>query len=270
MNDVLDAEQIERFVELGYCKLADAFTRQQATAARECVWRRMEQKAGIRRDDPSTWPGVYDIEERLANPEVLACFTDRLAAGVEQLVGRNRWSGARNWGFWPVNFWFGAGEPYDVPTSGWHIDGNWFRHRIDCPLQGLLVIGLFTDIWPGGGGTILAAGSHKQTARVLARHADGISHLDLFSEVLGQPLGNFQEITGAAGDVLLAHPFLFHSRGVKRYGLPRFISNTEAPLREPLQLVRPCPSEYSVLERSIIQALSESPVAPKGARMCRF
>jgi hypothetical protein len=270
ISDVLDTEQIESFVTLGYCTLPGAFTAPQAAAAADCVWRRMEAKAGIRRDDLSTWPVAFDIEEHLADPEVSACFTDRLAAGVKQLLGPDRWCGERRWGFWPVNFSFGADQPYDFPTSSWHIDGNWFRHSIDCPLQGLLVIGLFTDAGPRCGGTILSLGSHKRTARVLARHTGGISHLDLFREVLAEPLGNFHEVTGAAGDVVLAHPFLFHSRGMKHYGPPRIISNTEASLREPMVLKRANPNDYSTLERSIVQALRESPAAPQGARMCRF
>ena len=269
-SDVLDAEQVESFVTLGYCTLSGAFTAQQAAAASDCVWRRMEQKAGIRRDDRSTWPAAYDIEEYLAEPEVLACFTDRLAGGVKQLLGPDRWCGERRWGFWPVNFSFGQGQPYDFPTSSWHIDGNWFRHSIDCPSQGLLIIGLFTDIGPRCGGTILALGSHKRTARVLVRHTGGISHLDLFREVLSEPLGNFHEITGSAGDVVLAHPFLFHSRGLKHDGPPRIISNTEASLLQPMRLRRENQNDYSVLERSIVQALRESPVAAQGAKMCRF
>jgi hypothetical protein len=92
--------------------------------------------------------------------------------------------------------------------SGWHIDGNWFQHTIDCPQQGLLVTGVFTDIALRWGGTILSLGSHKRTVHVLAQYSEGISHLDLFREVLREPLGNFYEVTGAAGDVVLAHPFL--------------------------------------------------------------
>lgn len=230
----------------------------------------MDEKAGIREADPRTWPEAYDIEEHLNDPEVLECFTDRLAAGVQQLLGPGRWSGVRRWGLWPVNFRFGADRPYDVVTTGWHVDGNWFVHSIDCPFQGLLVVGLFTDIAPRGGGTILAGGSHKQTARVLARHPAGIAHLDLFAEVLKEPLGNFHEVTGAPGDVVLAHPFLFHTRGMKHVGPPRIISNTEAPLRQPMKLTRSDPSDYSILERSIIAALREPPVPPQGRRMCHF
>ncbi len=105
---------------------------------------------------------------------------------------------------------------------------------------------------------------------MLARHRDGIHHRDLFREVLRQPLGNFHEITGAVGDVVLAHSFLFYTRGFKSDGPPRIISNTEAGLTRPLQLNRRDPREYSVLELSILGALLEEPAPPRGARMCRF
>jgi hypothetical protein len=266
--EVLTPQQVHQFIEEGYCLLPGAFTAEQAALACECVWRRMEEKAGIRKNAPSTWPQAYDIEEHLNNAEVLACFTDRLAAAIEQLVGPGRWVGHRRWGLWPVNFSFGAKIPYDIPRTGWHIDGNWFRHTVDCPKQGLLIIGLFTDIAPRWGGTILALGSHKRTARALACHPGGIAHVDLFHEVLREPLGNFHEITGAAGDVVLAHPFLFHNRGMKHGGPPRVISNTEATLREPLRLRRLNPVNYSILEHSIRQALQDLPVQPRAARMC--
>jgi hypothetical protein len=270
MPRTLTHSDIEDFVEQGFCTLRGAFTAQQASAAADCVWRRMEQKAGIRRADPSTWPITYDIEEQLTNPEVLGCFNDAAAGAVEQLLGSDRWRGERRWGFWPVNFSFGADVADDYPIDSWHIDGNWFRHRIDSSEQGLLVIGLFSEIQPRWGGTILAAGSHKLTARVLAKHPEGITHTDLFKEVLQEPIGNFHEITGEAGDVVLGHPFLFHSRGYKNEGPPRIISNTEAGLRKPMNLRRLHFGDYSPLERSIVQALAEEPKTPKGARICRF
>ena len=269
-TSVLGPDDIELFIESGYTTVRQAFTAGQAAAAAECVWRRMEEKAGIRKADPSTWPQAYDIEEHLISPVVLDCFTDRIASAIGQLAGPGRWRGERRWGLWPVNFSFGKSRPYDFPVTGWHIDGNWFTHTIDSPKQGLLVIGLFTDIEPRGGGTILSLGSHKRTARVLAGHPDGIGHRDLFNEVLSEPIGNFHEITGSAGDVVLAHPFLFHTRGIKHTGPPRIISNTEAGLREPMVLTRAPGSGYSVLEESIRRALREAPEIPPDARPCRF
>ena len=266
----LSTDQLEAFLENGWCVLRGAFASDQAARACACVWARMEQKAGIVRHDRRTWPEFFDIEEHLGQPEVLECFTDRVAGAVVDLLGEGHWVEERRWGFWPVNFSVGAGQPYDIPDWGWHIDGNWFRHRLDCPQQGLLLIGLFTDVDPRGGGTILAGGSHKATARVLARHPQGLTHLELFAEALAEPLGNFHEVTGAAGDVVLAHPFLFHTRGMKHCGPPRIISNTEAPLRQPLRLDGGALDGFSILERSIAQALQESPSPPRDAKICRF
>jgi hypothetical protein len=270
MRQVLSPSDLENFVERGFCTLRGAFTSQQAGAAVDCLWQRIEQKALIRRTAPTTWPDCYDIEEQLRHPQVLACFNDNVASAVEQLVGQGRWCGDRRWGFWPINFSYGASLAYDYPTGGWHIDGNWFRHVINCPKQGLLVIGIFTDIQPRWGGTILACGSHKLTARVLVKHPEGISHTDLFAEALRQPLGDFHEITGNAGDVVLAHPFLFHNRGYKHGGPPRIISNTEAGLCQPMNLGRLKFAEYSPLERSIVQALMEQPAVPANPRLCHF
>jgi hypothetical protein len=269
-HEALSPLDIKQFIDDGFCALRGAFTAGQAAAASECVWRRMREKAAIVRSDPATWPSSYDIEEQLNDPEVLTCFNDRVAAAVEQLTGPGRWWGERRWGFWPVNFSHGANVPYAFPAVGWHVDGNWFRHTIDCPNQGLLVIGLFTDIMPRWGGTILALGSHKATARVLARHPEGLSHLELFREVLSRPIGNFHEITGQAGDVIFAHPFMFHTRGYKHGGPPRIISNTEAGLRAPMNFARANPADYSVLERSILHALEEEPEVPGDACLCRF
>jgi hypothetical protein len=266
---VLSPDDLQSFVELGYCTVRGAFSARQAAQACQCLWNRMEEKAGIREAEPSTWPAAYDVEEHLDRPEIEACFTDRLAAAVQELVGSDRWLGRRRWGLWPVNFSFGADRPYEVPISGWHVDGNWFRHAIDCPKQGLLIIGLFTDIAPRWGGTLLALGSHKRTARVLANHPEGMDHEDLFTEALSEPLGNFYEVTGSAGDVVLAHPFLFHNKGMKHGGPPRIISNTEASLRYPMRLDRTDSAEHSVLEHSIRRALQQWPAQPgPDARQC--
>jgi hypothetical protein len=268
---VLSKDDIEQFVEMGFCLLPSAFTRAQADAACRCLWRRIEEKSEIRQADPSSWPHLYDIEEHLRDPEVIECFSDRLAAGIEQLVGPGRWCGQRQWGLWPVNFSYGADRaPGEPPETGWHIDGNWFEHTLDAPRQGLLVVGLFTDIEPGWGGTVLALGSHKRTAKVLSRHYTGINHRQLFQEVLAEPIGNFHEVNGEAGTVVLAHPFLFHTRGPKHGGPPRVISNTEAPLKRRLELYRRDPAQYSVLERSIKYALRTNDPTPTDARLCRF
>jgi hypothetical protein len=275
--DRLSAEQIDQFVELGFCTLPGAFTPHCAAAACDLVWARMAQNAGIHRDDPRTWPAFYNGEKHIDAPAVRACVTEALAEAIETLLGPGRWRGIRNcnWNFWPVNFSFGADESDAFPCEGWHIDGEWFSwpptpgwHSLDAMQQGPLAFGLFTDLAPGGGGTALALGSHKTTARLLARYPQGHADCNLFDEVLREPIGNFHEITGEAGDVVLAHPLLLHARGYKRSGPPRIISITDAELGAPISLHR-ADGDYSILEESIRRALRSAPDAPRQAKLCR-
>jgi hypothetical protein len=261
---ILSPSDIESFIERGHCRVEQAFDERLAAPARSRVWEHLEAGKNIKEHDRSTWPPFCDIEEHIDAPEVLATFTDRLCVAIEELEGHGRWAGRRRWGLWPINFGLEADLPYSIPQRGWHVDGNWFRHALDCPLQGLLVMGLFTDIAPRGGGTLLAQGSHKRAARVLARHPEGMTHTEFFNEVLEEPIGDLLEVNGASGDVFLIHPWLFHTRSMNHSGKPRIMSNTEASLKEPMCFERHN-GDHSILETSIIRALAEEPRTPPGA-----
>lgn len=275
MTEGLSAAQIDQFVELGFCMIPNAFTPQCAAAACDLVWARMAETAAIHRDDPRTWPDLHTPRGQIDSPAVSACFTDIITDAIETLLGPQRWTGVREWLFWPVNFFFGddASEPF--PDDGWHLDGTWFKwppslgwQSLDALQDGLFVIGLFTDLASGGGGTALALESHKATARTLARYPQGMADRNLFDELLREPIGNFHEVTGQAGDVILAHPLLLHARGCKRNGPPRIISITHGGLRSPICLRR-ADGDYSILEESIRRALCTPPAPPRDAKLCR-
>lgn len=68
------------------------------------------------------------------------------------------------------------------------------------------------------------------------------------------------EITGAPGDVILAHPFMLHSPSFNHSGTPRLMCNRKTPLFEPMQLQRDH-GEYSPLEESIRRALQVKMIA---------
>ena len=189
------------------------------------------------------------------------------------------------WGWWPVNFASGADQPWNVPTNGWHWDGIHFRHYVDAPDQGLLCLCLFSDIGPRGGGTLIVEGSHRPVARFLARYPDGIELGDGIREFVsghpyiseltgrsGEPMSAEERIakfmnqvytdedghrlrvletTGAAGDVILCHPFLLHAASPNHSGNVRFMCNRTSPLKEKLALNRDNPNGETPLERSI-------------------
>jgi hypothetical protein len=289
---IFSSEQIEHFQERGYVSLKEAFSREQALKAQAFLWERLAER-GVQREDRATWTQpMAHIKESFSDKVFQACHTELLGDAVEDLVGVRRWracDASSYWGWWPVNFALGADEPWTVPTRGWHWDGIQFRHTIDAPDQGLLMLCIFSEIAPRGGGTLVAEGSHQVVARFLQQHPDGIELNDAIkacnqahpwlAELTSQigtsedpqtRIASFMEqetvdeygtrlrvveTTGSPGDVIFCHPFLYHAASQNHLGEPRFMCNRTTPLREPMQLERE-DNNYSPVEASIRIALN--------------
>lgn len=287
---VLTKNQIEQFIEEGYTHLEEAFPRQQALQAQSFLWERLAER-GVQRNDRSTWnEPMVRINQTYNDPIFQKCATPRLVGAIEDLVGHGRYLEAQEsktgWGWWPVNFSLGSQVPWGVPTTGWHWDGSQFRHFVDSPDQGLLLLCIFSDIPRHGGGTLVATGSHRIVARFLSHFSEGIEHrpaieqcsrshpwLEQLTGNANEPLedrGEFfletsyvdeqqttlrvVETIGTAGDIFLCHPFLYHCSSQNHSGIPRFMCNRTTPLTERMQ-IRSGNGDYSPLERSIRQAL---------------
>jgi hypothetical protein len=289
---VLSQSQVDQFIETGYVKVEEAFPRKQALAVQDFLWDRLAEHAGVIKDDPSTWtqPMVH-LKEIYDEDVFQACSTERLADATEDVVGEGRWASRgqkTHWGWWPVNFAVGADKPWDVPTNGWHWDGQQFKHSVTAPDQGLLLLPHFSEVRSQGGGTVIAPGTHEVVARLLAEYDEPVDQpiaLQRFrtetpwvSELTGltpPAPGNedriqrfmktkyvddhgtklwVEEITADPGDVIIAHPFLYHSAAQNLSGKPRFMCNRTASLKEPMCLNRP-DGDYSAVEISIRRAL---------------
>lgn len=292
--EVLSPAQVEEFTERGWTQLEAAYAREDALAAQDFMWDKVGER-GVQREDRATWTShLVHIAENYDTPAFQACNTSRLKGAIEDLVGRGRWKKRDEpvqWGWWPVNFPRGAEAEWDVWPRGWHWDGQHFRHYLNSPNQGILLICCFSDINPRGGGTFVAAGSHKLVVRYLAQKPDGVELGDGIRECnAGHPwladlsgtgsakysedapdsrVERFMErhwtdadgtelwvdeVTCKAGDVILCHPFLYHSVSANLAGEPRFMCNRTTEVREPLELERP-DGDYSVLEESLRRAL---------------
>lgn len=163
----LDSAQIELFMDKGYLKLSNCFSREKAASWVSNVWTRL----GASPTDKSTWT----IERRNMYPatsEDVRTFAPKAWNAICELLGGADkiqscgcddpfdndglllWTDAM-----VVNLGSEKNEgrsihPRDSP--GWHVDGDFFRHFLDSPEQGLLVIPLFSDIDVNGGGTFIA------------------------------------------------------------------------------------------------------------------
>ena len=161
----------------------------------------------------------------------------------------------------------GEGKPLDPKAlGGWHVDGDFFVHYLDSPEQALLVTPLFTDIAPGGGGTVICPEAIAKVAKHLHDHPEGVSprmvprgqahfvadpqrekDLSWFNNTACS-CNNFVEATGQIGDVYLMHPLMLHSASSNSLRRPRIITNPPVAIKEPFRFHRD-DGNYSLVEQ---------------------
>jgi Phytanoyl-CoA dioxygenase (PhyH) len=269
MSDtVLSAEQVESFVEHGYVRIPECFTRADAEPWLDEAWVRL----GYERDEPSTW-----VERRVHMPSLrhveVADFAPKVwGAACQLLGGEDRIEQPYTWGNgFIANLGIGADRPWEPPSAaspGWHKDGDFFRHFLDSPEQGLLTIVLWSDIEERGGGTFIAPDSVAPVARLLESRREGVPPDDFpYDELIAQ-CSTFVETTGRLGDVVLMHPYMLHAVSQNHRGTARFITNPPIALREPMRFDRDDPAEHSPVERAVLRALGAErldyrPAAPR-------
>ena len=254
-DTVLSAEQIESFVEHGHVRIPECFTREDAQPWLDEAWVRL----GYDRDDPATW-----VEQRVHMPSLrhveVADFAPRVwGAACQLLGGEDRIEQPYTWGNgFIANFGLGADRPWEPASAwspGWHKDGDFFRHFLDSPEQGLLTIVLWSDIEERGGGTFIAPDSVAPVARLLEQERAGVLPDDFPYDDLMAQCSTFVETTGRLGDVVLMHPFMLHAVSQNHRGTARFITNPPIALKEPMRFDRDDPAEHSPVERAVLRGL---------------
>lgn len=263
----LTVEQARQFVEKGHVVLQGCFPRSLAEEWIDLAFRRL----GYDANDPSTWqvdrvhmPSMRSADVRVIAPIIWDSICDVLG-GAERIAG-DTWH-LRD-GF-IVNFSLGADQPWTPPSPevrGWHKDGDFFRHFLDSPEQGLLTIVVWSDILPQSGGTFLSPDSVGHVARRLLEHPEGV--LPNGFGGLIKRCTEFVELTGEAGDIALIHPYMLHSASQNPSGRARFITNPPVHLREPMCFDRENPEDYSLVERGVLHSLGVErldfrPTAPR-------
>jgi hypothetical protein len=253
---VLSEEQTAHFIERGYVVLHDCFSRDWAQELTDKAFIRL----GYDRNDPATWAGpgrihmptieLFDIKDVAPLAWQAAC---ELVGGEERVRQPYHWSDA-----FIVNFHEGIDQPWQGPSAqskGWHKDGDFFRHFLDSPEQGLLTLVLWSDIEPRGGGTFVATDSVPVVAQRLAEHPEGLLPGELNCREMINQCHDFLEMTGRCGDVVLLHPFILHTSSQNHLGIPRFLTNPPIALNEPMNFQRANPADFSPVERAVLHGL---------------
>jgi hypothetical protein len=212
-SSVLSAADIENFLAHGFVHVKNCFDTSPGSTAHRWVeesWKRY----GFSPTDRSTWPN--DKIHMPCTENVRVCdFSPRAFAAMCELCGgEDRVNGDMTWGNgFIANYGFGRDKEWLPPgpqIGGWHVDGDFFLHFLDSPEQSLLVVVLFSDIHPQGGGTFIACDSVAPVARHLAAHPEGVLPSGFPSKDIVANCRDFRETTGKAGDVFLLHPYMEH------------------------------------------------------------
>lgn len=265
---VLTDEQAEHFLRNGYVVIHDCFTREAAEELTGTIWTRL----GYDPDDPATWaepsihmPSHRRFDVRTFAPRVWDAVCD-LLGGEERIVRPYTWGDA-----FIVNLFEGADRPWQDASphvGGWHKDGDFFRHFLDSPEQGLLTLVLWSDVRHQGGATFVATDSVGPVARHLAAHPEGVLPTEFPTRDLIGQCTRFAEATGTVGDVFLLHPYVLHAKAQNVLRVPRYITNPPVHLAEPMRFDREDPDDHSLVEQAVLRGLGVerypfSPTAPR-------
>ena len=224
----LEPAEIEQFITDGFVRIDDAFSREQADAARAILWK----ATGCSPDDPETWTQpVIRLGMFTQAPFIEAANRPRLHAAFDQLVGHGRWHRPAAMGTFPVRF----PSALDPGDAGWHIDVSFgtdtpdfmsWRANVHSKGRALLMLFLFSDVREHDAPTRIRVGSHADVARQLAPAGEqGLTLRELaadgFATSAHRPIVCAE---GDAGTVYLCHPFLVHAAQPHRGERPRFLA----------------------------------------------
>jgi len=258
-SSVLSAADHENFLAHGFVHLKNCFD----TAPGSLAHRWVEEswvRNGISPTDRSTWPNDK-IHMPPTETARVRDFSPKAFSAISELCGgEDRVAGDLSWGnFFIANYGLGRDKPWLPPgpeIGGWHVDGDSFLHFLDSPEQSLLIVVLFSDIHPKGGGTFIACDSVPMVARYLAEHPEGVTPNGFPCKEFILNCRDCRETTGQAGDVFLLHPFILHTSSYNHRPEVRLMINPAGQLREPMRFDRRSDgSAYSPMEKCVLRAL---------------
>ncbi len=244
------------FADVGYVRVPGAFDADAAAEMLRGIWSELGRRHGADPADSGTWPdgAVRDLKSSKTSRLGLKLFGPRLREALDDLLGAGQWTEPRAPGFVLCNFPDGQTQ-WHLPTSHWHCD--FALVGPDAPaVEPLSVVTLFVfhdDVPPRGGGTLVIRRSHKLVSQFVAtlpselpdsfdpnlrfmRHHPWLDELRhphtkprrterfLTEEVEVEGVHTrVEELSGAAGDVVITHPWIFHCAAPNASDRPRIM-----------------------------------------------
>jgi hypothetical protein len=228
MQGGLSNRQIEQFIQEGFVRIDNAFSKHTAQEARTILWQDLPCDPA----NPTTWTKpVIRLGMYSQDPFVEAANTDLLHTAFDQLVGPGNWIPCRSMGTFPVRF----PSTEDPGDTGWHVDAsypgddpaNYLNWRINVHSKGraLLMLFLFSDVSEEDAPTRIRIGSHLDVAQLLEPAGEaGLSFMELAGKLKQLPNRGETIAIGEAGTVYLCHPFLVHAAQSHSGKAPKFMA----------------------------------------------
>jgi ectoine hydroxylase-related dioxygenase (phytanoyl-CoA dioxygenase family) len=230
----------DQFVDRGVVRVDGALDADTAAAMRDVLWRYAGKKIGVRPDDPATWPSTGWLPmswKGLKRNRALNAVTESaaVAAALDAIFAATGWETTRSGP--QILFTLPTAGPWQLP-DGWHTDCGF-----DAPTWPVGAVKMFVcigEVAPLGGGTLLLPGVHQLVDRYrnacespasggkqhwaafLRRHPPlgelltASARPDRGRSLIGQRFNidgvdvDVEELTGAPGDIVIAHMHVFH------------------------------------------------------------
>ncbi|VUC26390.1 unnamed protein product [Clonostachys rosea] len=267
---VLTEAEKEHFRQRGFVHLKNCFSKEQAETITQNMWVRL----GLDPSNKSTWPARVNMPNHKSfkaaefAPKAWAAICELCGGEDRILPATSEWRDSLIVNLGDPNFEGIDVAPHDL--DNWHVDGDFFVHYLDSPEQALLVIPMFTDVVPRGGGTMICPDAIPKIAKYLSDHPEGVSPSGVprgheqfeggatlgWFKTVAKSCSDFVEVTGECGDVFLLHPLMLHSATKNPLRAVRVITNPPVGLREPFQFDR-ADGEYTLVEQATLRALGK-------------
>jgi len=253
----LTPEQEMQFIKEGYVIIKNAFDPVNNVTLKKWtddIWERCE----VDKTSPDKWPDKIHLPISESIPfKTLSAKAYKIICDI--IGGEERlFNDIEIHNGFIANFSLGHDKPWVEPAdaTGWHSDGDFFRHFLDSPEQGILIGSYFTDVHHQGGATLISPGSHLEIARFLAEHPEGMLPSFISDNKLKEKCHSFIEAIVDAGDMVIMHPFMLHASSQNKLKTVRLMNNNNIKIKDPLCFHRQ-DKNYSLVEKAILFALKK-------------
>ena len=251
---MLTARQTSEFDEHGWVRVPGMIPIEDVRQVLDRVWDDLEQRCGIPRDDPETWPVTRPkgFNTLMRSGAYEPTCNQAVQDAIDDLLGPGQWEKPSPWG--ALLLTFPSGEPWVLPNHSWHMDLLKAVQDGAETTPGVQVFAMLEPLAAQGGATVGLAGSHR-LVRHLARQPELIGEgrskdiskavrraaqilRDLWShdsssdreeryllnpvDVSGIPV-QAVEFTGEPGDVIFMHPWILHTASTNCGKRPRIV-----------------------------------------------